>query len=89
MGRNASVHVHTHEVFNSIRNAVFLSPYGVSRVIADPSFQLQSQVMVLGESASASEGNISTVLSRLAALEVRIGSIPVVSRSKLFAMAPG
>ncbi|CAM9981145.1 unnamed protein product [Pylaiella littoralis] len=45
--------------------------------IADGVQQLQSQVMVLGESASASEGNTSLVLDRLAALEVRIGSIPV------------
>jgi len=56
---------------------------GCVRAVADPTSQLQSQVMVLGESASASEGNISMVLSRLAALEVRIGSIPVVSGRRL------
>eukprot|EP00752_Nemacystus_decipiens_P009599 g8576.t2 len=37
--------------------------------VADGVQQLQSQVMVLGESASASEGNTSMILSRLAALE--------------------
>lgn len=41
--------------------------------------QLQSQVMVLGESVNASEGNTSAILSRLAALEVRIGATPMVS----------
>ncbi|CAM9412406.1 unnamed protein product [Scytosiphon promiscuus] len=45
--------------------------------IADGVQQLQSQVMVLGESATASEGNTSLLLDRLASLEVRIGSIPV------------
>eukprot|EP00903_Cladosiphon_okamuranus_P009223 g8806.t1 len=45
--------------------------------IADGVQQLQSQVMVLGESVTASEGNTSMILSRLAALEVRMGANPV------------
>ena len=46
-----------------------------------PPPQLQSQVMVLGETATMSHEKTSVCLDRLAGLEVRIGSIPVVSEA--------
>lgn len=47
--------------------------------ILRPVTQLQSQVMVLGESAVTTEERTGLCLERLAGLERRIGSIPVVS----------
>lgn len=44
-----------------------------------PFSQLQSQILVLSETATSSEEKNVLCLERLAGLERRIGSIPVVS----------
>lgn len=87
--RNANVHIDTSTRLTMFRSRCRSSLVGCACAVADSTFQLQSQVMVLGESASASERNTSMVLSRLAALEVRIGSIPVVSRRRDVEFVPG
>lgn len=46
-------------------------------------FQLQSQVMVLGEFARNSEGKTTLALGRLGRIEARLDSVPVVRHGVL------